>query len=94
MPGSYFLQNAALPSYASEFRSQELLQNLKIFKPNIFYYYLLYFKSFYFFQLGASTDAGINILFEPKSGGKHRLTVMLNGKNYTGTPVDVEVQGL
>lgn len=45
-------------------------------------------------QLGASTDSGINILFEPKSGGKHRLTVMLNGNNYPGTPVDVEVQGL
>ena len=27
-------------------------------------------------------------------GGKHTLTVLLNGKNYPGTPVDVEVQGL
>ena len=45
-------------------------------------------------QLGPSSDTGINILFEPKQGGKHTLTVMLGGKNYPGTPVDVEVQGL
>ncbi|XP_063686399.1 mesocentin-like [Bolinopsis microptera] len=45
-------------------------------------------------ELGASTDAGINVLFEPSQGGKHTLTVMLNGNNYPGTPVDVEVQGL
>ena len=51
-------------------------------------------KPHFSLQLGQGTDAGINILFEPKSGGKHTLTVLLNGENYPGTPVDVEVQGL
>jgi len=45
-------------------------------------------------ELGDGSDTGINILFEPSTGGKYTLTVMSNGNNYPGTPVDVEVQGL